>query len=145
MVEIYEEIRGLLLFLTAATPVFSVIRLGWLTRLVTSKGLEEKPKDSKMFSVFNPVLEPFSSNRIDNIVIIADEAHRSQYKVMVQNIQSSSKCPQNRLYRNTYIVWYCYSTIWQSNMRTITAHDDILRYSRNSKLKITKEWNKGTE
>jgi hypothetical protein len=29
--------------------------------VLRAKGLEEKPKDSKMFSVLNPVLEPFSS------------------------------------------------------------------------------------
>jgi type I site-specific restriction-modification system R (restriction) subunit len=31
-------------------------------------------------------------------IIIADEAHRSQYKVMVQNIQSSSKCLLTNVY-----------------------------------------------
>jgi type I site-specific restriction-modification system R (restriction) subunit len=99
-------------------------------------------------------------NRIDNIIIIADEAHRSQYKVMVQNIQRALPNALKIGFTGTPIlfdtviqrfdnqVYFLFREDLneiQSNMRTITAHDDILRYSRNSKLKITKEWNKGTQ
>ena len=37
-------------------------------RLVTSKGLEEKPKDSKMFSVLKPVREPFLKDSITELL-----------------------------------------------------------------------------